>query len=133
MCSLLYYNGCRQVKGNGVDESSNIYTINSMEKVINDSNFAEIESAGLPYVLDFSATWCGPCKKIAPLIKELAEAYDGRINVGLCDVDECEELTSKFGIRNVPTVLFIKNGEVVNKFVGAGKKSDIEPLFESLL
>lgn len=104
-----------------------------MEKVINDSNFAEIESAGLPYVLDFSATWCGPCKKIAPLIKELAEAYDGRINVGLCDVDECEELTSKFGIRNVPTVLFIKNGEVVNKFVGAGKKSDIEPLFESLL
>ena len=104
-----------------------------MEKIITDANYSEIETAGLPYVLDFSATWCGPCKKIAPFIKELAAEYDGRVNVGLCDVDECEELTGKFGIRNVPTVLFIKNGEIVNKQVGAAKKSDFAALFESLL
>ena len=109
------------------------YQTNKMEKIINDANFAELESAGLPYVRDFSATWCGPCKKIAPIIKELAEEYDGRINVGLCDVDECEELTGKYGIRNVPTVIFIKNGEIVNKQVGAARKDVFAELFESLL
>lgn len=104
-----------------------------MEKIITDENFAEFEAAGLPYVLDFSATWCGPCKKLAPTIKELAEEYDGKINVGLCDVDDCEDLSSKFGIRNVPTVIFVKNGEVVNKHVGAAPKKELQPLFEALL
>lgn len=104
-----------------------------MEKIITDANFAEIEAAGLPVVLDFSATWCGPCKKIAPIIAELADEYDGRVIVGKCDVDDNDELTSKFGIRNVPTVLFIKNGEVVNKHVGAAPKSEFVSLIESML
>ncbi len=104
-----------------------------MEKIITDSNYENIVAEGLPIVLDFSATWCGPCKKIAPIIDELAAEYEGRVNVGKCDVDDNEELTSKFGIRNVPTVLFIKNGEVVNKNVGAAPKSTFVEKIEELL
>ena len=104
-----------------------------MEKIITDANFAELEAAGLPLVVDFSATWCGPCKKIAPIIEELAQEYDGRVVVGKCDVDDNDELTSRFGIRNVPTVLFIKNGEVVDKHVGAAPKSEFVSKIEALL
>lgn len=104
-----------------------------MAKIITDANIAEIEAAGLPIVLDFSATWCGPCKKIAPFIEELANEYEGRVVIGKVDVDENDELTSKYGIRNVPTVLFMKNGEVVNKHVGVAKKADLAALVESLL
>ena len=104
-----------------------------MEKIITDSNFESVLAEGLPIVLDFSATWCGPCKKIAPYIAELAEEYAGRVNVGKCDVDDNEELTSKFGIRNVPTVLFIKNGEVVDKHVGSGLEKEFVEKIEALL
>lgn len=104
-----------------------------MEQIITDANFAEIMAKGLPVVLDFSATWCGPCKRIAPIIAELAEEYDGRVIVGKCDVDDNEELTTRYGIRNVPTVLFIKGGEVVNKHVGAAPKGDFVKLIEELL
>lgn len=104
-----------------------------MEKIITDANFSELLETGLPIVLDFSATWCGPCKKIAPIIEELAGEYDGRVIVGKCDVDENEVLTSKYGIRNIPTVLFIKNGEVVDKNVGAAPKSDFVAKIEALL
>ena len=85
-----------------------------MATILTDSNFAEIQAQGLPLVIDFSATWCGPCKKIAPIIDELAGQYEGKAIVCKCDVAECDELTAKFGIRNVPTILFIKNGEVVD-------------------
>ncbi len=104
-----------------------------MEQIITDGNFAEIMAKGLPVVLDFSATWCGPCKRIAPIIAELADEYDGRVIVGKCDVDDNEELTTRYGIRNVPTVLFIKGGEVVNKHVGAAPKSEFVKLIEELL
>lgn len=104
-----------------------------MEKTITDSNFEEVLAEGLPLVLDFSATWCGPCKKIAPYIAEIADEYAGRVNVGKCDVDDNDELTGRFGIRNVPTVLFIKNGEVVDKHVGAAPKSELQAKVEALL
>ena len=104
-----------------------------MELTITDANYEGIMAEGLPLVIDFSATWCGPCKKIAPSIAELAEEYAGKVNIGKCDVDENDALTSKFGIRNVPTVLFIKNGEVVNKHVGAATKSFFEDKFKALL
>lgn len=104
-----------------------------MEKIITDANFDSIIAEGLPVVLDFSATWCGPCKKIAPIIEELATEYEGKANIGKCDVDENDELTAKFGIRNVPTVLFIKNGEVVDKHVGAAPKSEFVAKIEALL
>lgn len=104
-----------------------------MALTINDQNFETISSEGLPLIIDFSATWCGPCKKIAPIIDELAEEYAGKATICKCDVDESEELTSRFGVRNVPTVLFIKNGEVVNKHVGAAKKSGFVELIEQFL
>ena len=104
-----------------------------MENIITDSNYESIVAEGLSVVVDFSATWCGPCKKIAPIIEKLAVEYQGRVNIGKCDVDDNEELTSKFGIRNVPTVIFIKNGEVVDKHVGAGLEKEFVEKIEALL
>ena len=76
---------------------------------ITDQNFEEIVAEGKPVVLDFWATWCGPCKQIAPYIEELAEEYKDTVNIGKCDVDENSDLPAQFGVRNIPTVLFIKN------------------------
>lgn len=90
---------------------------------ITDQNYQEIVAKGLPLVLDFSATWCGPCKKVAPIMDEIAEEYEGKVIIGKCDVDECEDLAMQYGIRNVPTVLYVKDGSVVTKQVGAANKS----------
>ena len=100
---------------------------------ITDSNFEELVAQGKPVVVDFWATWCGPCKKIAPDIEALAEEYEGRVIIGKCDVDDNDDLTSKFGVRNIPTVLFIKNGEVVDKTVGAATKAAFAEKIEALL
>lgn len=104
-----------------------------MEIEIKNSNVDALTATGKPMVIDFYATWCGPCKKIAPMIEELAEQYDGQIVVGKCDVDENDELAAKFGIRNIPTVLFFKGGELVDKHVGAATKSFFEDKFKALL
>ena len=100
---------------------------------IKDDNFEAIVAEGKPVVLDFWATWCGPCKQIAPYIEELAEEYKDKVNIGKCDVDENVDLTAQFGGRNIPTVLFIKNGEVVDKQVGATTKSALQAKVEALL
>ena len=100
---------------------------------ITDQNFSELLEKGLPMVLDFSATWCGPCKKIAPIIDELAGEYDGKVIIGKCDVDDNEELVGKFGVRNVPTVIFLKGGEVVDKQVGAAPKQVFVEKIDALL
>lgn len=100
---------------------------------LTDNNFQEVLDQQLPIVIDFSATWCGPCKKISPIMDELAAEYEGRALVCKADVDDCEELTSRYGIRNVPTVLFIKNGEVVDKNVGASPKTVFVEKIENLL
>jgi thioredoxin 1 len=100
---------------------------------ITDSNFEELAAQGKHIVLDFWATWCGPCKKIAPDIEALAEDFEGQVIVGKCDVDDNDELTSRFGVRNIPTVLFIKNGEVVDKQVGAAPKSTFADKIKALL
>lgn len=104
-----------------------------MEKIVTSQNFEALQAEGLPLVLDFSATWCGPCKKIAPIIEELAGEYEGKVNIGKCDVDDNEELASQFGIRNVPTVLFIKDGKVVDRHVGAAAKSVFVEKINALL
>lgn len=101
---------------------------------INDSNYEEIKSQGKPMVLDFWATWCGPCKKIGPYIQELAEQYADQVIVGKVNIeDEADDLVAEFGIRNVPTVLFIKDGEVVDKVVGAAPKSKFEEKIQAML
>jgi len=84
-------------------------------------------------VLDFWAQWCGPCRQIAPIIDELATEYEGKVVIGKVDVDSCSEITSKFSIRNIPTVLFIKNGELVEKLVGAQSKSKFTEIIEKHL
>lgn len=104
-----------------------------MEIVITDKNYSEYASQNKPMMIDFSATWCGPCKKMAPIIEELGKKYDGRIIVGKVDVDENPEITSQFGIRNIPTILFFKDGQVVDKAVGAIPASDVEVRMEKLL
>lgn len=104
-----------------------------MEKIITQQNYQEIIDTNLPLVIDFSATWCGPCKRIAPIMAELAEEYDGKVIIGTCDVDDNDELTTKYGIRNVPTVLFIRNGEVIDKHVGAAPKSLFIEKIQALL
>ena len=92
-----------------------------------------MKNGNLPLVVDFWATWCGPCKAIAPIIGELAEEYDGKLVVGKCDVEEADEIAMEFGIRNIPTILFFKNGQVVDKFVGATTKAKLQEKFEALL
>ncbi|MCR5289052.1 MAG: thioredoxin [Treponema sp.] len=101
--------------------------------VINEENYEEIASQGKPMMLDFWATWCGPCKKIGPDIEALANEYEGKAIVGKVDVEEAEDLAMQFGIRNVPTILFIKNGEVVDKVVGAAPKSTFEEKLKAIL
>ena len=104
-----------------------------MEVQVTNENFESLKNGQLPLVVDFWATWCGPCRMVAPIISELAEKYDGRIAVGKCDVEEAEDLAAEFGIRNIPTILFFKNGEVVDKLVGAVSKAKFEEKFEALL
>ena len=104
-----------------------------MEVQITNENFESYKNGELPLVVDFWATWCAPCRMIAPIIAELAEEYDGKVVVGKCDVEDADEIASEFGIRNIPTILFLKNGEVVDKFVGAASKAKIEEKFKSLL
>ena len=100
---------------------------------ITSQNFNEIIAQDKPVVLDFWATWCGPCKKIAPLIEELAAEYEGKAIIGKVNVEDEDELATQFGIRNIPTVLFIKNGNVVDKQVGACPKSELENKLTVLL
>ena len=100
---------------------------------VTNDNAKEFMATELPIVLDFSAAWCGPCKQLAPIIDELSEEYAGRIAVGKCDIEEADDLTMEYGIRNVPTVLFITDGKVVDRFVGSKSKGDVKAFFEKLL
>ena len=104
-----------------------------MEVQITSENFASLKTGNLPLVVDFWATWCGPCRMMAPIIEELANEYDGKVVVGKCDVEECEELAAEFGIRNIPTILFFKDGDVVDKIVGAQPKAKLVEKIKTLL
>ena len=104
-----------------------------MEVQITNENFESLKNGQLPLVVDFWATWCGPRRMVAPIIAELAKDYDGRVVVGKCDVEENEDLAMEFGIRNIPTILFFKGGQVVDKVVGAVNKAKLDEKFQSLL
>lgn len=104
-----------------------------MEVKITTENFESYKNGDLPLVVDLWATWCGPCRMIAPIVTELANEYDGRIVVGKCDVEENDDLTIEFGVRNIPTILFFNGGQLVDKHVGAITKGDLQKKFDALL
>ncbi len=104
-----------------------------MEIEITDENFAAEVAKGMPVIIDFWATWCGPCRRLAPVIEELAAQYDGKVVIGKCDIEENTELTDKFGIMNVPTVVFLKDGQEVDRLVGVAGKNVYEDKINSML
>ena len=104
-----------------------------MAQALTDSNFAEIVEQGeLPVLVDFWATWCGPCRMISPIVDKMAEKYAGQVNVVKCNVDESTDIPMKFGIRNIPTLLFFKGGELVDRVVGAVSQAELEKHIEKL-
>ncbi|GBU07597.1 thioredoxin 1 [Bacteroidales bacterium] len=104
-----------------------------MALTITDANFDELVKGDKLLVVDFWAEWCGPCRAIAPIISELAQEYEGKAILGKLNVDENDNVVGQFGIRNIPTILFFKNGEIVDKHVGAAQKTLIEEKIKALL
>lgn len=104
-----------------------------MEVTITTENFESYKNGELPLVVDLWATWCGPCRQIAPIVSELAEEFDGKLVVGKCDVEENDDIAMEFGVRNIPTILFFKGGRLVDKFVGATSKATLTEKFQALL
>ena len=104
-----------------------------MSMQITDDNFQELLQGDKPLVVDFWAEWCGPCKMIAPIVDELAEAYKDQVLIGKVNVDENEDLSIEYSIRNIPTLLFFKNGELVDKHIGGTNKATLENKIKALL
>ena len=105
-----------------------------MAVVITDANFDEVVlKSDKPVVVDFWAAWCGPCRMVGPIIDEMHTEYDGKAVIGKVDVDQNPGVSAKFGVRNIPTILFVKNGEVVDKSVGAVPKAQLASKLDALL
>ena len=104
-----------------------------MEKVITENNIDEILAAGQPVLVDFWAPWCGPCRVLSPTVDEIASEFDGRAVVAKCNVDDCEDIAAKFGIRNIPTLMYFKNGEMMDRSSGLVSKAEISAKLENLL
>ena len=100
---------------------------------ITTANIQDVLAGELPVVIDFGAAWCGPCKMVEPLMEELAKEYEGRVVVGKCDIEGNSDIALKYGIRNIPAILYLKGGEVVEKQVGATTKAKLEEKLAKLL
>ena len=106
----------------------------SSEIEIAGGNFeSEVLKSSVPVLVDFSATWCGPCQKIAPIVEQLAEEFSGRAKVAKVDVDTNQELATQYGIMSVPTLLIIKGGEIVNKWIGFTSKQTLVDALEAAI
>jgi thioredoxin 1 len=102
--------------------------VNAIDK---DADFeAEVIKSNLPVLVDFGATWCGPCKALAPIVDKIADDYQGRVKVVTVDIDDCSEVTKKYGVKSVPTILVFKGGEKVNQSVGLTSRENIIKLLE---
>ena len=101
---------------------------------ITTENFEEmVLNSDKPVLVDFWAEWCGPCRMVGPIVDELHTEYEGKAIVGKVNVDDQQEISSKYGIRNIPTILFFKDGEIVDKNVGVAPKSDLANKIDALL
>lgn len=98
-----------------------------------DETARETIASGKPVVVDFWATWCGPCIKLGPVVEELAEKYDGKVIVGKLNIDDNDEVATEYRVRNIPTVLFFKDGEMKERSVGLVKIEDLEAKIASIL
>ena len=104
-----------------------------MAKVATVATFKDIISGPKPVMVDFWAVWCGPCRMLSPTVDELAETYADKIDVVKCNVDDCQEIAMEYGIRSIPTLLYIKDGEVKDRTVGVVSKDEILERLNNLL
>ena len=104
-----------------------------MEKVITTNNIQDFLAEPGLLVIDFWAVWCGPCRILSPVVDELAAEYEGRATIAKCNVDDADDVAAHFGIRNIPTLVFVKNGVVVDRTVGVVPKADLKARIEANL
>ena len=100
---------------------------------ITNENYEALVAESKPLVIDFWAEWCGPCRTIAPIVEELAEEYAESVNIGKCDVDSSDDVVALYRVRNIPTLVFIMDGQVVDKHVGAISKNALKAKIDALL
>ncbi|MBQ4305636.1 MAG: thioredoxin [Bacteroidales bacterium] len=103
-----------------------------MEQIASNANFASLVAEGVAMV-DFWATWCGPCRVLGPTVDDIAKEYEGKVTVVKCNVDDCEDIAVEYGIRNIPTLIFFKDGQPVDRLVGAVPKSEITGKLDLIL
>ena len=103
-----------------------------MAKVVTNTNFQEMIEGDKPVMIDFWATWCGPCRILSPTVDEIADEYADKITVAKCNVDDAEEIAMQYRIMSIPTLIFLKNGEVVDKRVGVVSKDEIVSIINSI-
>ena len=107
---------------------------NNMETVFTSANFdADVLGSEIPVVVDFFATWCGPCRMMAPVIEELAEEYDGKVKIGKLDVDENSDIAARYGVMSIPTIILFKDGEIFSKSVGLQDKEVLKNAIKEML
>ena len=104
-----------------------------MALAITKDNFEEISASQLPVVIDFWAEWCGPCRMVAPIVEELAGEYEGRLLICTCDAEKSDDIVATYKVRNIPTLVFLKDGQEVARIVGAPTKAEIVDKLSKLL